>query len=74
MTKKHFIRIAAILKNVRANAQHSVFLQDKQTTNLVVDNIRKELIKMFIEENPNFDLNKFIKASNLTEEEKRLAI
>ena len=73
MTKKHFIKIAEILKNIRANAQHSVFLQDEKTTNLVVDNITKDLIKMFIEENPNFDVDKFKQASELTQSEKELA-
>lgn len=74
MTKKHFIAIAAILKKIRLQAQNTVFLSDENTTNLVVDNIRKELIKMFIEENPNFDIDKFIKATNLTEEELRLPL
>tara|TARA_R100000234_G_scaffold117110_1_gene95074 strand:- start:2144 stop:2368 length:225 start_codon:yes stop_codon:yes gene_type:complete len=74
MTKKHFIKIANILRNIRANAQHSVFLQDEKTTNLVVNNITKELIKMFVDENPNFDVDKFKQATELTQSEKELAV
>ena len=74
MTKKHFIQIAKILKNIKLQARNSVFLSDENTTNLVVNNIRKELIKMFIEVNPNFDVDKFINAPDLTQEEMGLPL
>ena len=65
MTKKHFIQIAKILKNIKLQARNSVFLSDENTTNLVVNNIRKELIKMFIEVNPNFDVVDLTKIKNI---------
>ena len=74
MTKKHFIQIAKILKNIKLQARNSVFLSDENTTNLVVNNIRKELIKMVIEVNPNFDVDKFINATDLPEEEMGLPL
>ena len=74
MTKKHFIQIANILKKIRLQAQNTIFLSDENTTNLVVDNITKELIKMFIEVNPNFDVDKFINATDLTQEEMGLPL
>lgn len=73
MTKKHFIAIAAILKNERRKA-----LSDQDFTSkikkIVINNITSQLIDLFINENPNFDINKFIDASNLTEEEMRLPL
>jgi len=73
MTKKDFIAFAAILKNERRKA-----LSDQDFTskikNIVINNIASQLIDLFIKENPRFDINKFIEASNLTEEERALPL
>ena len=57
MTKKHFIRIADILKT--AKSIHGIDEPGQAAIRL----IQSELEGMFTEENPNFDLNRFRKAT-----------
>lgn len=70
MTKKHFIAIARILKNQRLSIQG---IEDNQFENLI-SNIENQLINVFVDDNPRFDISKFKQATQPTEEEKRLAI
>ena len=70
MTKKHFIAIAKILKNQRLSI-HGI--EDKQFENLIT-NIENQLINVFVDDNSRFDISKFRQATQLTEEERKLAI
>ena len=71
MTKKHFIKMAAMLKKQRLNIQH---LSDDEEFGsgivyTTIDEIEQELINIFVEENSRFDIERFKKASQPTEEE-----
>ena len=70
MTKKDYILIAAMLKNERKKA-----LSDQDYTrkvkNILITSIARQLSDMFGANNPRFDKTKFVKATNLTEKEKR---
>ena len=70
MTKKHFIAIAKILKYQRLSIQG---IEDKQFENLIT-NIENQLINVFVDDNSRFDISKFRQATQLTEEERKLAI
>ena len=70
MTKKHFIQIARILKNQRLLIQG---IEDKQFENLIT-NIENQLINVFVDDNPRFDIDKFKQATQPTEEEMRLPL
>jgi hypothetical protein len=70
MTKKHFIAIARILKNQRLSIQG---IEDNQFENLI-SNIENQLINVFVDDNPRFDISRFRQATQLTEEERKLAI
>ena len=70
MTKKHFIAISKILKNQRLSIQG---IEDKQFENLIT-NIENQLINVFVDDNSRFDISKFRQATQLTEEERKLAI
>ena len=70
MTKKHFIKIAQILKNQRLSIQG---IDDNQYENLI-SNIENQLINVFVDDNPRFDISRFRQATQLTEEERKLAI
>ena len=73
MTKQDYIAIAAILKNERKKA-----LSDQDYTRKVrtvqITSIARELANRFALNNPRFDAIKFVKATNLTEEEMRLPL
>ena len=69
-TKKHFIQIAQVLKNQRLAIQNS----DNKDFKILISNIENELINLFIEDNGKFNIQRFRNASNLTTEEKGLAI
>jgi len=73
MTKKHFIAMAAIFKNHRIRI-NSIGGDFKYHYLQIIKDVETDLIKMFIEENPNFDIDKFIEASNLTKEEMELPL
>ena len=70
MTKKHFIRIAEMLKNQKIAIQG---LNDKDFK-ILISNIENELIRIFIDDNPRFDIDKFKQATQPTEEEMRLPL
>ena len=70
MTKKHFIQIAEMLKNQKIAIQG---LNDKDFK-ILISNIENELIRIFIDDNPRFDISKFRQATQLTEEEMRLPL
>jgi len=76
-TKQHFIQIAQMLKNERLAIQHlsndDVFGSQDSFLGLI-DNIENRLIDIFIQSNDRFDVDKFKKASHLTEAEEELAI
>jgi len=77
MTKKHFIKIAKILKNERLAIQQ--FSDDDEYGNQqefenIIMSIENALIVMFKNDNQNFDIDKFKQASNPTSAEKELAI
>ena len=75
MTKKHFIKIARILKNERlAIQQFSNGDEEGELIKDVIESIENALIVMFKNDNQNFDVAKFKQATQPTEEEKRLAI
>ena len=67
MTKKHFIKIAEMLKKQRLNIQH--LSNDEEfgfgIVYTTIDEIEQELINIFVEENPRFDIERFKKASSL---------
>ena len=71
MTKKHFIKIATMLKKQRWNIHH--LSNDEEygfgIVYTTVDQIEQELINIFVEENPRFNLSRFKKASQPTEKE-----
>ena len=72
-TKQH-LKIAQMLKNERLEILGS-FNKDRIPFLLqVVINIEGELIDMFEESNSQFNRNKFLTFSNLTQAEKELAI
>ena len=73
MTKKHFIQIARILKNHRIKF-NSIGGDFKYHYLQIIEDIENDLIKIFIDENPRFDGDKFKQATQLTEEERKLAI
>jgi len=60
MTKKHFIKIAEILKNQRAFIEN---VNSEGFEKRVINSIETELIEIFTSENPRFDIDKFIQAS-----------
>lgn len=71
-TKQHFIQIAKMLKNQRLDLHTSGLL----SRDLILDIINKmeiELIDIFYSDE-RFDIAKFKQASNLSQEELRLAI
>lgn len=70
MTKKHFIQIARILKNQRLSIQG---IEDNQFENLI-SNIENQLINVFVDDNPRFDISRFRQATQPTEEEMRLPL
>ena len=70
MTKKHFIQIAEMLKNQKIAIQG---LNDKDFK-ILISNIENELIRIFIDDNPRFDISKFRQATEPTEEEMRLPL
>ena len=71
-TKRHFIKIAAMLKNQRLEL---IQLYDSQNPRFeLIDNIEDQLIEIFTEENPRFDVDKFRWASNPSPAERKLAI
>tara|TARA_R100001594_G_scaffold58532_1_gene92608 strand:+ start:177 stop:464 length:288 start_codon:yes stop_codon:yes gene_type:complete len=76
-TKRHFIKIAEMLKNERLGLLHlsddDVFGSQDSFLGLV-DSIENQLIKIFKEENPRFDVDKFRWASNPSPAERKLAI
>ena len=76
-TKKHFIQIAAMLKNQRLSIQHlsndDVFGSQDSFLGLI-DSMENQLIKIFKTENPRFDVQIFLTASNPSQAEKELAI
>lgn len=76
-TKKHFIQIAAMLKNQRLSIQHlsndDVFGSQDSFLGLI-DSMENQLIKIFKTENPRFDVQRFLIASNPSQAEKELAI
>ena len=77
MTKKHFETIAKMLKNQKILIQglnNKDFKDEYIRTKIIISNIENELIRIFIDDNPRFDVGKFIEASNLTEEEMRLPL
>tara|TARA_R100000995_G_C3402938_1_gene85742 strand:- start:163 stop:381 length:219 start_codon:yes stop_codon:yes gene_type:complete len=70
-TKKHFIQIAGILKNQR------IFLQNTNAEGFekrILHSVESELIELFKTENPRFDVQRFLEASNPSQAEKELAI
>ena len=72
-TKRHFIKIAAMLKNQRLELIHKLY--DSQNSRFeLIDNIEDQLIEIFTEENPRFDVDKFRWASNPSPAERKLAI
>ena len=74
MTKKHFIAIAKLLKNKRLAIQHLTNPTTIKGTENIITNIENGLIEIFIDDNPRFDIDKFKQATQLTEEERKLAI
>jgi len=60
MTKKHFIKIAEILKNQRTFIEN---VNSEGFEKRVINSIETELIEIFTSENPRFDIDKFIQAS-----------
>ena len=74
MTKKHFIAIAKLLKNKRLAIQQLTNPTTIKGTENIITNIENGLIEIFIDDNPRFDIDKFKQATQLTEEERKLAI
>jgi len=77
MTKKHFIKIAEMLKNQRLAIQEFSDDDEFGTQHLfenIIMNIETGLINIFIDDNPRFDISKFKQATQPTEEEKRLPL
>ena len=73
MTKEDYIAIAKILKNERRSA-----LSDQDYTrkvrNIQITSIARALGMRFAFYDPQLDETKFVKSTNLTEEEKRLPL
>tara|TARA_R100001086_G_C11805919_1_gene250104 strand:+ start:471 stop:704 length:234 start_codon:yes stop_codon:yes gene_type:complete len=77
MTKKHFKQIAQILKNQRLSIQEFSNDDEFGTQHLfenIIMNIENQLINVFVDDNPRFDISRFRQATQPTEEELRLAI
>ncbi len=68
LTRKHFQSLANIIRGQRfINTMDRVAI-DKSTVEFVLQSIESELIIMCREENPNFDVNKFKEACNVTKD------
>lgn len=64
MTKKHFERLAAILKNEVELAGELRIAQDEVFDHL--DNVGRAIATFAQEENPRFDRDRFLRAAGLT--------
>ena len=77
MTKQDFEKIAKMLKDQKKLIQglnNKDFKDEYIRTKIIISNIENELIRIFIDANPRFDVGKFVKASNLTQAEMRLPL
>lgn len=74
MTKKHFIQIAKILKKQRLGIHQLTNSENYQLGNNIITYIENDLIEIFIDDNPRFDIDKFKQATQPTEEEMRLPL
>ena len=77
MTKKHFEKIAKMLKNQKILIQrlnNEDFKNEYIRTKIIISNIENELIRIFIDDNPRFDWDKFRQATQPTEQEMRLPL
>jgi vacuolar-type H+-ATPase catalytic subunit A/Vma1 len=57
MSKQHYVAIAEVLNNVGADADDEV--QD------AIDNIAEDLADYFLQDNPRFDRERFLKAAGV---------
>ena len=73
MTKNQFEEIAKMLKTQKKLIQ-GLSNEDFNRTKLIISNIENELIRIFIDDNPRFDIDKFKQAAKLTEQEMRLPL
>jgi hypothetical protein len=63
LSKKHFIRIAAVLKDANENPDIRLpYETPDEARKAAVVSIASELSIMFKEENPNFDAGRFLAA------------
>ena len=62
MTKNQFEEIAKMLKTQKKLIQ-GLSNEDFNRTKLIISNIENELIRIFIDDNPRFDVGKFIEDS-----------
>ena len=60
MTKKDYIKIACIIKGER-----EVWEDNEPRVKVCIDNIQDMLSELFIQDNPKFDKDKFLKGCNL---------
>tara|TARA_R110000851_G_scaffold258599_1_gene411071 strand:- start:71 stop:256 length:186 start_codon:yes stop_codon:yes gene_type:complete len=60
MTKKHFIKIAKILKNQRTFIEN---VNSEGFEKRIINSIETELIEIFTSDNPQFDIERFKQAS-----------
>ena len=77
MTKQDFEKIAKMLKDQKKLIQglnNKDFKDEYIRTKIIISNIENDLIRIFIDDNPRFDVGKFVKASNLTQAEMRLPL
>ena len=77
MTKQEFEKIAKMLKDQKKLIQglnNNDFKDEYIRTKIIISNIENELIRIFVDDNPRFDVGKFVKASNLTQAEMRLPL
>lgn len=61
MTKKDYIKFAALLKDLRTDLSNT----DDRTINPggMLDRVESDMVRIFKQDNPNFDEDRFFRAS-----------